>query len=115
MAVGEERQARTGIRILPRETPGLKVGGWNRMLPLSQLQESRDLRFQKRQVWERGRGLFQGRLLKWSAEDRAFRGGGTLGAAPPSLALFPLQVPAAWRSGEAASWGRGRGRPAHSL
>ena len=39
-AVGEERQARTGIRILLRDAPGLKVGGWNRMLPLPQLQES---------------------------------------------------------------------------
>lgn len=38
--IGEERQARTGIRILLREAPALKVGGWNWMLPLSQLQES---------------------------------------------------------------------------
>lgn len=38
--VGEERQARTGIRILLREAPGLKVGGWNQMLPLPQHQES---------------------------------------------------------------------------
>ena len=38
--VGEGRQARTGIKILLREAPGLKVGGWNRMLPLPQPQES---------------------------------------------------------------------------
>lgn len=67
----------------------------------------------ERQVWERAGGLFQEYLLKQSA-GRGVQGGGTLGAAPPSLPFVPSWFQQLGGQGSCLL-GKGRGRPAHLL